>query len=143
MSIKVYYPGVWDLLHVGHLEALRQASLHGDYLIVSVPTNEVVEQDKGQPPIIGHYDRAQMLSQITYVKAAVIRRELSFLGDLESFRPKVIAVGEHWGKEERHVELEDWAMKNGACIARIPYYPFESTTKIKQRIIERAKGEQS
>lgn len=137
MSRRVYYPGVWDLLHVGHIAALELAATHGDYLLVSVPDDEVVEQDKGEKPIIKHYDRAKMLLSLKIVTTAVIRHELSFLRDLEAFRPDVIAIGEHWGKEERHRELEDWAMRHGAVLVRIPYFKFESTTKIKQRVQDR------
>lgn len=137
MPRLVYYPGVWDLLHIGHIRALELAATHGDYLLVSVPTDEVVEQDKREKPIINHYDRVTMLRSLKIVTTAIIRDQLSFLKDLEQFRPDVVAIGEHWGREERHLELENWCMLNGVVLARIPYHERESTTRIKQRIQER------
>ena len=41
---KVLTVGVYDLLHVGHVELFRKAKSLGDYLIVAVQDSDVVKK---------------------------------------------------------------------------------------------------
>lgn len=42
--IKILTCGVFDILHIGHIDFLRNASLFGDLLIVAVSTDECAEK---------------------------------------------------------------------------------------------------
>jgi glycerol-3-phosphate cytidylyltransferase len=127
-------PGVWDLLHVGHVLALARARLAGDRLVVGVPSDEVVQQDKGAPPVIPLVDRVAMLRALRCVDEAIPYYRLEFLTHLEMVRPAVLAVGETWGREKRHADAEAWCMVNGCQVVTVPYHPGESSTKIKERV---------
>ena len=48
----IYTAGTFDLFHVGHLNILNKAKEMGDYLIVSVSTNELVRSYKGDDPVL-------------------------------------------------------------------------------------------
>ncbi len=130
----VYAPGVWDLLHVGHLEFLEAAWRRGDRLVVGVPSDDVVMLDKGEPPVISLHDRIRLLEALWCVDTVAPYYALEFLTHLKLYRPGVLAVGEFWGREQRHLEAEAWARTNGCQVVRIPYYPHESTTRIRQRV---------
>lgn len=55
---KVYVAGAFDLFHVGHLDFLEQAKKHGDYLIVGLHTDPVVNNYKGSNyPIMNIHER--------------------------------------------------------------------------------------
>lgn len=55
---KVYVAGAFDLFHVGHLDFLEQARKHGDYLIVGLHTDPVVNKYKGSNyPIMNIHER--------------------------------------------------------------------------------------
>jgi len=129
-----YAPGVWDLLHVGHLVFLERARALGDRLIVGVPSDEVVEEGKGRPPIIPLADRLRMLQSLKCVDAAVPYYKLEFLAHLAAFKPDVLVVGETWGRSERHLAAEKWAASNACRVVVMPYTSAESTTAIKNRI---------
>ena len=58
--IVVYTYGVFDLLHVGHVQLLREAKALGDKLIVGVFTDAVAEGFKRRP-IIVQEQRVEML----------------------------------------------------------------------------------
>ena len=130
----VYYPGVWDLLHVGHVQALSLARLAGDKLVVGVPSDEVVVEDKGEPPIIPLSDRVTMLKALRMVDEVLPYYRLEFLTHLNLLRPQALAIGETWGNAARHVEADKWCLLNGCRLLKIPRYPNESTSAIKQRI---------
>lgn len=132
--LTVYCPGVWDLLHVGHLNFLERASLLGGELIVGVASDDVVQEDKGERPVVPACDRARMLGSLACVSRAVVYHRLEFLTHLEFYRPDVLAVGEDWGRAERHEAAERWAKDNGAVLFKLPYTEGISTTEIKNRI---------
>lgn len=133
--VKVYIPGVWDLLHVGHLHALSLAKGLGDYLVVGIPDDQVVEEDKGRPPIITLQDRMTMLVALRCVDKVVAYHRLEFISQLESIQPDILAVGDTWGQDERHLAAEEWVKSNGKVMVMLPYYPHESTTDIKRRVL--------
>ena len=131
----VYMPGVWDLLHVGHVAALESARALGDVLVVGVPGDEVVREDKGSLPVIPLHARLRMLLALRCVDVAYPYHALEFVTHLALFRPDVLAVGETWGCEQRHLDAEQWARDHGCRVVKLPYTPEESTTSIRQRIL--------
>lgn len=131
-----YIPGVWDLLHIGHLIVLENARGKCRTLIVGVPSDEIVKEDKGELPIISLNDRLRMLNALVCVEEAVPYYYLSFLDHLNAFDPDVLFVGETWGSAQRHQKAESWVRNHGKQLIQLPYYRRESTTLIKSRIIE-------
>ena len=87
--------GVWDLLHPGHIEHLRQASLLGDELVVSVVPDKFCTKRK---PVYSNAERLMLLqavrcvtyahlcggpgpeSIIKWLKPSVYVRSLDYLG---------------------------------------------------------------
>ena len=51
-SVVGYAAGAFDLFHVGHLNILRQAKRHCDYLIAGVVSDEMLELTKGRAPVV-------------------------------------------------------------------------------------------
>ena len=61
----LYVAGAFDLFHVGHLDFLEQVRKHGDYLIVGLHTDPVVNRYKGfNFPIMNLHERT--LSVLAY-----------------------------------------------------------------------------
>lgn len=132
---RVYYPGIWDLFHWGHVAALLRASNGGvRYLIVGVPTDVVVEEDKGEQPVFLDWERVIILESVRYVSQVVLYHKLSFLDQLDLLRPDYLAIGSTWGADTRHKEAEEWINNNGKGLLSIPYTNSISTSLIKKRI---------
>ena len=54
----MYVAGAFDLFHVGHLDFLEKAKQHGDYLIVGLHTDPIVNAYKGSNyPIMNLHER--------------------------------------------------------------------------------------
>lgn len=69
-QIRVYADGVFDLVHFGHCNALRQARQLGDQLIVGIHSDEDVTINKG-PPVLNQDEREVMVSSIKWVDEVV------------------------------------------------------------------------
>lgn len=130
----VYTPGVWDLLHVGHVAFLERARSFGTSLIVGVPSDEVVKTDKGSYPIIPLEQRIKMLTSLKCVDVAIPYYDLEFITHLSHIRPDILVVGETWGGQKRHRDAEEWAAANGCRFIKLPYTRGVSSTSIKERI---------
>lgn len=76
MKRIVYTYGVYDLLHVGHLNLMKSASLQGDYLIVGVVKDKAVKTMKGSNrPVINETDRAKLVDNLKCVNKVVLQDE--------------------------------------------------------------------
>jgi rfaE bifunctional protein nucleotidyltransferase chain/domain len=68
--------GCYDILHVGHLETLRQAKSFGDVLIVCLSSDEQIKILKGDTrPINNYNDRINLFKTISYVDYIVLYNE--------------------------------------------------------------------
>ncbi|XP_017075749.1 ethanolamine-phosphate cytidylyltransferase isoform X3 [Drosophila eugracilis] len=69
----VYVAGAFDLFHVGHLDFLEKASKLGDYLIVGLHTDPVVNSYKGSNyPIMNLHERVLSVLACKFVNEVVI-----------------------------------------------------------------------
>uniref|UniRef100_A0A8C5EB18 ethanolamine-phosphate cytidylyltransferase n=1 Tax=Gouania willdenowi TaxID=441366 RepID=A0A8C5EB18_GOUWI len=61
---------LYDMVHYGHSNQLRQAKAMGDYLIVGVHTDEEISKHKG-PPVFTQEERYKMVRAIKWVDEIV------------------------------------------------------------------------
>ena len=59
-----YVPGVFDLLHSGHLRLLERCKERCEYLIVGVLTDELVLHYKGRKPVMPYAERARVIAAL-------------------------------------------------------------------------------
>ncbi len=83
--------GAFDILHMGHLYTLNEAKKHGDVLVVSVATDDLVKRKKGKLVHSQEY-RAKMVEFLKPVDLALVgvdKPEKTF----ERVKPDVIVYG--------------------------------------------------
>lgn len=86
--------GVFDRLHPGHLDFLRQAAQHGDELIVVVARDRVVVELKNKQPFHSEKERLAMVSEVSEVTRAVLGDEVQgSYGVIAAHQPDVVCVG--------------------------------------------------
>lgn len=69
----VYIDGAFDLFHVGHVEILKRAKALGDFLIVGLHTDQVVNRVRGgNYPIMNLHERTLSTLACKYVDEVVI-----------------------------------------------------------------------
>jgi len=146
MSKKIivgYIPGCWDILHAGHLNILEKAKSVCDILVVGCPSDEVVIEDKGKPPIIPHDQRVRMLEALKCVDTVLLYRRLDFIREMEAVDADVLIVGSTWGKDERHQRAEAFIEQKDGKVIQFQYTDGVSTTQIKEKIINQHTEDQA
>ena len=141
MGLRVYTGGTFDLFHVGHvrlLERCRELSGESGMVIVSLNTDEFIEEYKGKPPIISYQDRAEVLLSCRYVDKVIpnFGNEDSKPAIIEA-SPDIIAIGSDWARKDYYKQMQftqDWLDKLNISLIYIPYTQGISSTDIKTRL---------
>ena len=133
MSIRIgYAPGAYDLFHVGHLNLLRHAKDHCDFLIAGVVSDDMLELAKGRPPVIPLDERLAIVSQISYVDRAVAEIVPDKLETWESVRFNVLFKGDDWRGTAKGAKLERDFAAVGVEIVYFPYTMHTSSTMLRR-----------
>ncbi len=132
----VFTNGVFDVLHRGHLEYLKEASELGTMLIVGVNTDDSVRRLKGPSrPINSEDDRAHSLNALRFVNHVVLFDDDTPEKLILSLNPHILVKGGDYQIETiagyRHV------MQNGGRVLVLPFRKGYSTTGLIERITER------
>lgn len=91
-----YTTGVFDMFHIGHLNILKRAKEHCDYLIVGVSTDELVQQEKRKSPIIPFEERYRIIEAIRYVDKVVPQLNKDKFSAWEKYKFQKMFVGSDW-----------------------------------------------
>ena len=121
--------GCFDLLHAGHVHALRAARALGDCLIVCLNSDASVRRLKGPDrPLVEQADRAAVLAGLACVDAVAVFGEDDPRAILRELRPHVWAKGGDYAATElpEAEVLAEW----GARAVIVPYVAGRSTTGI-------------
>ena len=130
----VFTNGVFDILHPGHIRYLRDARALGDLLIVGVNSDRSVKALAKAPdrPINSQSDRAEILSALASVDAAVIFDEDTPHEIIKALQPDILVKGADWA--ENAIVGRDVVEARGGKVVRIALAEGYSTTTIIERI---------
>lgn len=134
MSI-VYSYYVLDIVHRGHLLYMRNAkAMAGEngVSVVGVLTDEAVKQRK-QRPILSFDERIELAGAIKYNDVVMPQESYSPLSNLKRIRPD-IAIESASHRLEDIEEVKRYMESIKGKLVVVPYYPSQSSTKIKGRI---------
>ena len=115
-----------DILHVGHIRHLRNCKAMVDKLVVGVLTDEAVMEKKPRP-VIPFSERVEMVAECKSVDAVVTQETYSPDGNVKAIRPDILFESTSHATPSVNPYGKTMAM---------PYYPAQSSTGIKDKIIE-------
>ena len=132
----VFTNGVFDILHRGHCEYLRDARAQGDAMVVGLNSDASVRRLKGElKPIVPEDDRAAVLAALASVDYVVIFDEDTPYVLISELLPDILIKGGDYALDEivgrREVEAA------GGRVCTIPLTEGRSSTNIIATIIER------
>ncbi len=124
----VFTNGVFDILHVGHVDLLVAARALGDCLIVGLNGDESVRRLKGPTrPVRSEGERAYLIAALDAVDAVTSFDQDTPLELILALRPDVLVKGGDYTLDSivGRVEVESW----GGRVHVIPLTPGQSTTR--------------
>ena len=134
-----YTCGVFDLLHVGHLNLLEKCKEFCDVLVVGVCDDEYVRTIKHKDPVISQEDRVRLLQALKCVDVAELV-DIATTNDKmiarERFHFDVLFSGDDWKGTERYLKTEEQFSKIGVSIEYLPYTKGISTSDLRARILQ-------
>ena len=141
MNIKVYTGGTFDLFHSGHVNLLkrcREIASPDGIVIVSLNTDEFIEEYKGKPPICSYEEREHVLLNSKHVDQVVpnsggVDSKIA----IELAKPNYIVIGSDWAKRDYYKQMgfdQEWLDERDIGLCYVPYTRKISTTAIKKRM---------
>mmetsp|Transcript_6716 Transcript_6716/g.14085 ORF Transcript_6716/g.14085 Transcript_6716/m.14085 type:complete len:544 (+) Transcript_6716:52-1683(+) len=79
----IYVDGAWDMFHCGHVEFLKEALKRGDYLIVGIHGDSVVNKRRGgNLPLMNLHERVLSVLGCKYINDVLIDAPLEISPDM-------------------------------------------------------------
>lgn len=129
----VFTNGVFDLLHVGHLDYLEKARELGDALLVAINDDESTRRYKGEfRPLVPALERGRLLAALKPVTAVMTFGEATAERLLALIKPHIYVKGGDYA--DKPLPERPTVEAYGGQIVLIDYLPEHSTTRLIQAI---------
>jgi len=130
----VFTNGVFDILHAGHVQFLRQAKALGDILVVGINSDASVRRLKGPGrPIISERDRMALVAALDMVDHVVLFDEDTPNTLIRALRPDLHVKGGDYADEE--LPEAEAVQAVGGQIVIVPLIGTVSTSSVIHRIV--------
>jgi D-glycero-beta-D-manno-heptose 1-phosphate adenylyltransferase len=125
--------GIFDLLHVGHVRYLQDASREADVLVVGVNSDDSARALKGEGrPVMTDRERAELIAAIRGVTYVTIFRDTSPARLIAVLKPDVHCKGTDYTAES--VPEREIVLGYGGRVAIVGDPKEHSTTEILRRM---------
>lgn len=133
----VYVPGVFDLLHAGHLSILARAKRLAieragpdrfGVLVAGVVSDNGAHAYKGRMPAENSQLRMQRVERLGFVDVVELQQTTDPSPQLRRFRPRVLVHGDDWNELR---EGNETLLELGVEMVLLPYTPDVSTTALR------------
>ena len=130
----VFTNGVFDILHAGHVEFLRQAKALGDVLVVGVNSDQSARKLKGAGrPINSENNRLALVAALDAVDYAVLFDDDTPAGLIRALRPHIHAKGGDYAGAT--LPESEAVAEVGGRVAILPLIGSHSTSGVIDRIV--------
>jgi phosphoenolpyruvate mutase len=124
-----------DIIHIGHLNLLKEASKYGQVL-VGVLTDQAIAEYK-RIPFMAYSERVEVVSCLKFVHDVVAQETLSYRENILKYKPDFVVHGDDWKngvQQKTRSEVIDTLNSYGGKLVEIPYTIGVSSTKFIDQI---------
>ena len=133
--IKVMTSGVFDTLHLGHINILTRAKQQGEYLIVGIQDDESVKKSKGRYPTLNFDEREKQVKALPFVDEIVKYSDVDQRGLWSQIKPDIVVQGDDYVHSGDRTKALLYLKEQNIRLMLFPRTEGISSTEIKQRII--------
>ena len=133
----VFTAGVWDILHIGHVNLLRRAKALGDTLVAGVLTDEAAERYKPRP-VMPFEQRLELVRALRMVDDVVTVHDTNATPVLIELNADILVHGSDISHKPGWEIGQTWMRENGKQFVVLPYTEGVSSTRLKDAVRARA-----
>ena len=133
---KVYVGMAADIIHVGHINLLNEASKYGE-VTVGLLTDEAIQSYK-RKPIIDYENRYSVISNLRMVGKVVKQTTHDYTDNIRSIKPDYVVHGDDWimgGQSAVRYKVISVLSEIGGTLIEVPYTVGISTTEIIHKCV--------
>lgn len=124
----------FDLLHAGHVQMLKEAKAHCDWLVVGLQTDPTIDRPTKNKPVQSVTERYIQLAAVRFVDELIVyATEADLLDVLKSFPINVRFIGEEY--KDKDFTGKDYCLDNGIEIYYNRRQHSFSTTDLRKRVV--------
>lgn len=124
----VYTTGAFDPFHYGHLNIIKKSKEIGEFLLVGVSTDELIEKQKNRKALMPLEHRMQILSELKSVDKVIPQIDKNKQRIVDEFKIDAIVVGSDWKGKYPPVSC---------ALIYFDYTDYISSTLIRKKISEK------
>ena len=94
--------GVFDLVHIGHLDYFKSSKKHGDVLIVSVTKDKFVNKGPNRP-YNKDKDRVKFLSSLEIVDYVILNTAPTAVNIIKKIKPNIYCKGPDYKNHDEDI----------------------------------------
>jgi choline-phosphate cytidylyltransferase/glycerol-3-phosphate cytidylyltransferase len=122
--MRVITFGTYDVFHVGHVNILERAKLHGSHLIVGVSSDDLNMSKKDRFPIYSEEDRMRIVRSLACSDEVFLEESLELKAEyIKFYNADILIMGDDWQGKFDH-------LKDICKIIYLPRTPSISSTEI-------------
>lgn len=130
----VFTNGVFDLVHLGHVDYLEKARGLGDKMIVALNSDASVKRLKGDDrPISDEMARLRVMAAFEFVDATLLFDEDTPHQLISLIKPDILVKGKDY--EISNIAGADIVLENGGTVETIEIVEGYSTTSMIDKIV--------
>jgi glycerol-3-phosphate cytidylyltransferase len=129
----VFTAGVWDILHIGHINLLSRARALGDMLIAGVLTDEAAERYKPRP-VMPFEQRIELVRALRMVDDVVPVHDTNATPVLAELDADILVHGSDISHKPGWEIGQTWMRDHGRQFVVLPYTEGVSSTRLKEAV---------
>ena len=131
--------GTFDIIHYGHITALKEAKSLGDILVVVIASNSTVIENK-RKPVFDQETRLKMIQSLKITDLGLLGDKKDHLKSVEKIKPDLIAIGfnQNYLKEDLESRVNNLKIPKVDVIRLKSNYNNFSTSAIIEKLKEKA-----
>lgn len=129
----VFTAGVWDILHIGHLNLLQRARALGDSLVVGVLTDEAAERYKPRP-VMAFAERLELIRALRVVDDVLQVDDTNATPVIQQLQPDILVHGSDIVHKPGWEIGQTWMKAQGRQFVILPYTDGVSSTGLKAAV---------